>query len=276
MGLFDTIGKWLGGAPKPAAAPSPPPSPVADRDETPKAPPPQPAFPYPLVTVHGSEALATWQKLRDAGDYWPVIIGPDEDIEFLREGIEDIDGRAVEKILEVGNGLTFPQSLEDERAEDNRRAVEYFRERGQEIEDEPEEPEIGDWPDAVDTTELTVHAHYTGKVYDRVHIALLPCKTGWEAIAHLRWGNWNANPSAEYHVAALKSWHERYGAELVGLSHDVMNLRVTRRPGTREEALALAREQYLYCNDIVDQGVGTLSALAATLMAGDWWYFWWD
>jgi hypothetical protein len=53
---------------------------------------------------------------------------------------------------------------------------------------------------------------------------------------------------------------------LVGLSHDVVNIRVRRRPKTRGEALDLAREQYSYCSDIVDQGVGTLNALAAALM----------
>jgi hypothetical protein len=55
-----------------------------------------------------------------------------------------------------------------------------------------------------------------------------------------------------------------------------LNVRVARRPATPEEALELARLQYEYCHDIVDQGVDTLSALAASLMAHDWWYFWWD
>jgi hypothetical protein len=55
-----------------------------------------------------------------------------------------------------------------------------------------------------------------------------------------------------------------------------MNVRVQRRPPTREAALELAREQYVYCSDIVDQGVQTLSAFAAALMENDWWYFWWD
>jgi hypothetical protein len=53
-------------------------------------------------------------------------------------------------------------------------------------------------------------------------------------------------------------------------------LRVARRPATREAALELAREQYLYCNDIVDQGTGSLSGLAASLTTDDWWFFWWD
>ena len=58
--------------------------------------------------------------------------------------------------------------------------------------------------------------------------------------------------------------------------HDVMNIRVQRKPDTRAAALDLAREHYVYCSDIVDQGAGTLSALAAALMENDWWYFWWD
>jgi hypothetical protein len=40
--------------------------------------------------------------------------------------------------------------------------------------------------------------------------------------------------------------------------------------------LRLAREHYLYCNDVVDQGTNDLSTLAALLAASDWWYFWWD
>jgi hypothetical protein len=53
-------------------------------------------------------------------------------------------------------------------------------------------------------------------------------------------------------------------------------LRVASRPKTRKEALALARDQYIYCTDLIDQGGGTYSALAADLMANDWWHFWWD
>jgi hypothetical protein len=92
----------------------------------------------------------------------------------------------------------------------------------------------------------------------------------------MHYGNWNDCPSPAYHVAALRSWRDRYGAELVGFNADTLNLRVSRKPPTREEALALAREHYFYCNDIVDQGVRTYRKLAAGLMESDWWFFWWD
>jgi hypothetical protein len=77
-------------------------------------------------------------------------------------------------------------------------------------------------------------------------------------------------------VAALRAWRDKYGAELIGLGSDVINLRVARKPATREEALELARIQHVYCNDIIFQGVGTYWALAAGLMRDDWWFFWWD
>jgi len=40
--------------------------------------------------------------------------------------------------------------------------------------------------------------------------------------------------------------------------------------------MKLAWEQYHYCPDIVWQGVGTTSDLAAMLRGHGVWYFWWD
>jgi len=45
--------------------------------------------------------------------------------------------------------------------------------------------------------------------------------------------------------------------------------------GLRDQR-SLAREQYAYCNDLVDQGTESVAALAAGLLDGTVWYFWWD
>jgi hypothetical protein len=116
----------------------------------------------------------------------------------------------------------------------------------------------------------------TGSPLRTAQLVVLPTDDWTTIPAYLNWGNWNGCPAPEYHIAALRPWRDPFGAELIGLSHDVMNIRVKRRPETRNAALDLAREQYVYCSDIVDQGVETLSALAAVLMQSDWWYFWWD
>ena len=143
---------------------------------------------------------------------------------------------------------------------------------------EPEDPPLGDWPEPPRPTDHPSVAFnvLTGKPFETVYIGLAPTDDWTTIPAWLRWGNWNDCPAAEYHVAALRRWRDRYGAELVGMNADTIDLRVVERPKTRDEALALAREFYVYCTDIIDQGTETYSALAASLMANDWWYFWWD
>ncbi|MBW6525735.1 DUF4253 domain-containing protein [Sphingomonas sp. RHCKR7] len=141
------------------------------------------------------------------------------------------------------------------------------------------EPPLGEWPmrSAVEETGLTVASDVlSGRFFRLVHILLIPTTHSWEVPAYLRWGDWNGCPPPAQHVAALRHWHERFGVELVGMDRDTLNLRATRRPADREAALALAHEQYRYCQDIIDQGVGSLSELAALLMNKDWWFFWWD
>ena len=40
--------------------------------------------------------------------------------------------------------------------------------------------------------------------------------------------------------------------------------------------MVLALEHFLYCTDIVNQGYGTVEALAAVLLKSKYWHFWWD
>lgn len=143
------------------------------------------------------------------------------------------------------------------------------------------QPPLGSWPAqepevTPDDRGLTVALEMFRDPLPKVSIALIPAEDATEIPAYLNLGNWNAMPRPEYHVAALRSWRDRHGAELVGLNHDTLNLLVSRPPASREEALALAREQYDYCADIVGQGFGSLSLLAAKLKVDRWWFFWWD
>jgi len=59
-------------------------------------------------------------------------------------------------------------------------------------------------------------------------------------------GNWNACPPPADRVAALRVWRDRYGAEFVGLDANTINLRVSRKPAARDEALELARAHYTF------------------------------
>ncbi len=77
-------------------------------------------------------------------------------------------------------------------------------------------------------------------------------------------------------MARLRRWQERFGAEVVAVSHDVVELRVLRPPTNPAVCVALAHEHYAYCGDIVHQGFGSLARLAGSLLDARAWYFWWD
>lgn len=85
----------------------------------------------------------------------------------------------------------------------------------------------------------------------------------------MKYGGWNACPPPEVHVAV---WRQ----ELVSAQRGTLEFSVVDQPADREAAVKLAMEQYRYCIDIVDQGVTSVSALAAILMEAPYWYFWWD
>lgn len=203
------------------------------------------------------------------------MIGNDEDLECVAEqfSIDDPEAfgampagfqpRSPAEILSAANGIRFPADLQ--------------KWPGARQPDDLCAPE-GDWPSAVDPSVegLSIATDIRSRrFHDKVHIMLIPARFSWEVPAYLRWGDWNACHPPEYHVAALRSWHDRWGADLVGINGDSLTVRSIRCP-EREDAMALAREQYAYCQDIVEQGVGSISALAATLTANRWWYFWWD
>ncbi|PTT87677.1 hypothetical protein DBR42_11230, partial [Pelomonas sp. HMWF004] len=97
-----------------------------------------------------------------------------------------------------------------------------------------------------------------------------------ELFARLGYGGWNDCPAPEVHVALHRHWRERFGAEAMAVSDAVVEFTVARPPADRKAALALAAEQQAYCADIVEQGVGSTAALAATLLEAPVWYFWWD
>lgn len=252
-------------------------------------------FPFDLIEVPGPQAVARWEELSASPDVTPVIIGTrDDDLESLAWPFQPDTTFPPDELsvtLRDADDIDFPTrilTLSDEILED---MIAAAREEGDtamvELLEADEDEE--DWRQAVlsapwpepdeihpQTGPISLDNWKTGRIEEKLLIALVPTDDATELPAMLSWGGWNANPAPAWHVAAFRSWADRYGAVPVVMRRDVIEFKVARRPETRDEALALAREMYAYCPDIVDQGVGTVPALAATLMASDWWYFWWD
>lgn len=251
-------------------------------------------FPYPVIVVPGSKALENWERLRSSAGT-PVVLGGDDDLTRVAESISIAaeDGDSAHAILEKAAQFEFPAdfrarlqreaaAIQDElRADPNMSATEKSQ-ASAEISLEME-PMRGPWPKSAPqdpglsvAQEIFISgSNARQRPFKKVYIATLPTQDWTEAFAYLAFGGWNECPYPHEHVAAFRYWTSRYDLALAGMSGDVLNLRAGRPPKTRDEALALAREQYEFCPDIVDQGV-TLDELAAGLLNKNWWFFWWD
>ncbi len=220
--------------------------------------------------VPGSDAVALWHKLRGLVDHtghWPVLLGDDKELEDHREALADEHYPATQEMLEAAEAIDAESWLKDALADMFEPDDDYTRDDLR-----------GEWPsNAEPQHEFSIpYDRRTGRPYPTIHIGLVPTTLGWQVPALLHFGAWNDCPKPEEHVSVLKRWEQRYGAELVGVTHDTIEMLVARPPRTRDDALALAYEQVAYCPDIVDQGAGTLDALAAVLVNGSVWFFWWD
>ena len=98
----------------------------------------------------------------------------------------------------------------------------------------------------------------------------------YEVVAYLPFGGWNECPPPELHVAVLREWRDQHKAQPVCITGDVLECFVVRPPQTQADALRLAAEQWVYCDDIVAQGTQSVRRLAANLWQAKTWFFWWD
>ncbi|MES1203479.1 MAG: DUF4253 domain-containing protein [Pseudomonadota bacterium] len=260
-------------------------------------------FPYEVVKAPGAEALETWRRLKAAGRGTPVVLGGEEDFARIAENLvsstEERD-YTVKQTLEQAATYRFPEDFRARRAQEEaeherwlasqgpefqRRRAEFAAQFGREDVQRvahgpwPKREELAPGPGLTVVEQMNFDAATHGvsyAPYAEVRIVVLPTSDWTEAFAYLCWGGWNSCPYPHEHVAIMRRWRDQYGIELVGMSGDVLNLTAARQPADREAAMTLALEQYEYCADLVDQGVGTIENLAAGLMVQDWWYFWWD
>jgi hypothetical protein len=138
--------------------------------------------------------------------------------------------------------------------------------------------EAAEWPDDTEPNDSfgIPFDVVSGKPLKDVKVVLLPTKNPWEVAAYLGFSAVNYDIEPQHHVAVHRRWFDAYGAEPAAATGDVLEFSVARPPKNRKDAMTLAGEQYAYCPDIVEQGVETLEALAATVLKAPVWFFWWD
>jgi hypothetical protein len=83
----------------------------------------------------------------------------------------------------------------------------------------------------------------------------------------------NYDMETEDLIKVLQKWDQLYGIDIVAAETDTIQLTLNRLP---PDVLALAKEVYEFCPDIVDQGIGSVSALASEIKSTRRVYLWWD
>jgi hypothetical protein len=223
------------------------------------------------MPVAGQDVLARWAQLRELTErtgYWPVLLGYEEYELLLRKQMSQRHNSPSTGALLAATLAVNPQQWFTEMLK-----VEFSYKLSAD-----ENKYRGEWPtDVPPSTEIITP--YEPKDYTPrpvVYLGLVPTQISWQVPILLRFGSWNSCPRPEIHAATLRYWEERYSVEIVALTYHAIEVRVPRPPQERENALALAFEQFAYCPDTVYQDMDTIDRLAATLLNGTAWWFWWD
>ncbi|MFD8756995.1 DUF4253 domain-containing protein [Kitasatospora sp. NPDC059577] len=110
-----------------------------------------------------------------------------------------------------------------------------------------------------------------------VRLGLVRADSGAEALAVCGWsGPTNHEDDIAKVAAVLADWERRFGARVVDVGFDTLELSVPVPPATLAEALPVAAEHISLCPDLVFQGTGSLTEYARELVGAHQWSFWWD
>ena len=195
---------------------------------------------------------------------YPFLIGDADELGRIKEAAE-INNQEPAAIIRASFEVKTAEWIAGRRKE------------AEEFEFSPDET-LGEWPGEIaEKGSIGLHKDVLdGKIKPEVYLGLARIDQPWHLPAILKYGIWNECPEPEVHCAFHREWQERYGAEITGMSGDIVKCAATKPPTDRKAATILAWEQYWYCADIVEQGCGSVSNLAATLLNSPYWYFWWD
>lgn len=233
---------------------------------------------FEFVTMSGKKALAELLDMREdlpESNSYPFLMGDDESFELIEENYDFNKEISVAEIIAKSQMINPLELFEQEKKDSIPSNDAEFV-----------EPElVGEWQHLYSNGDIglpwedSVMSHHdllTKIPFEKCFLGIAPTVDSWKVPAYIRFGDWNRCPKPEEHCAVFRYWQEKYRAEIVSLTHDVIECCVANPPQTEAECWELAWQQYAYCPDIVKQGVETIGNLASSLRDSTYWYFWWD
>jgi hypothetical protein len=210
------------------------------------------------------EPFASWVRLHAAHvqtGLWPFLVGPD---------LKEVDRQAISELWYDAATEHDPTAVTRGLALDVRA---FLADQAEELE-VPDPATLTVDPAALAGAERQPQFAFTSR--DTV-IGLIQARHGWEVPGLLSWsGAVNYDLDGAHHVAVLRWWQERYGAELVTLTRDQIELLVARPPRDPATMVQVAVEMLGFCPDLDVLGTGMVAVLANEVVPHRRWSFWWD
>jgi hypothetical protein len=219
-----------------------------------------------FFAVHDGDPVELWMALRDVIDqtgYWPLLTGDESILQNLLEW----PAEAIRELPQRMAALDARSWLDQENSKLTKRDSAFREQAAAEMQFNEARPQ--------NQFELPYHAHKNHLGYASPLVVLVPTNHNWQIPLFLCFGNFNHCPSPEEHACILRYWHVRYGAEIMTMVPDALELYIPKPPELPADAFALARDQYAYCNDM-NEFHGSVSGLASHLLGSTRWFFWWD
>ncbi|WP_084957683.1 DUF4253 domain-containing protein [Thermoactinospora rubra] len=108
-------------------------------------------------------------------------------------------------------------------------------------------------------------------------IGLAAGARGADALVTLGWqGPLHHNEWIVPMAAVVRSWEDRFGARVVCLGFNTLEMSVAAPPTDLDHAVHVAAEHWAFCPDNILQGSGDLRGYAEEIVGRHAWSFWWD
>jgi hypothetical protein len=228
------------------------------------------------IIVPGERAFTTWIRLHEyvaQTNRWPLIMGDPEEPWSDRFLMKEDSKTSVQDILDRAEQVDIDKWVADAVNSDPEQFIVPPDKKGKGFGrkytvDDPEALE-----DSIGTHRVEPEA--LARPLPQALIGLFPVTEGWKVPAAMKWGGRSDCPAPEIHCAVLKDWGEKYGAELVGITGNVLEVIVDHTPETREEAFEVAKLHYAYNEQGWYQVFG-FEDLAYHIYISQVWNFWWE
>ncbi|MDJ0710108.1 MAG: DUF4253 domain-containing protein [Woeseiaceae bacterium] len=179
----------------------------------------------------------------------------------------NIDGDSALQIRRHGSSVERLQGLDEN--------WEYYDAEGVVLLTNPDEGEstLESLRVALDSNRYAVYLLDQGFGYGPDSIAILANTDPWFYLGTVKINGINYDIEHDDVIQRLRKWDSLYGLRIIGGGMDWLHARFDKPP---KDWTTFAHEVYEFCPDVVDQGTGSVDALALELEKMRGVYLWWD